>query len=132
MNNKIVPAENPCIRYNDRGFTLGHGLFETILVKKSAITANTKKVIIATHVPPVPECCWHQDHPSDENWLPYFASKATGDVIVDIAQKHKDIHFLVLCGHTHTAAAVKFFDNLEIKAGGTQYYKPEVQEVILV
>ena len=37
MNNKIVPAENPCIHYNDRGFTLGHGLFETILVKKSAL-----------------------------------------------------------------------------------------------
>lgn len=39
MNNQIVPAENPCIRHNDRGFTLGHGLFETILVKKSAIPA---------------------------------------------------------------------------------------------
>lgn len=98
----------------------------------SAITANTKKVIIATHVPPVPECCWHKNHPSNENWLPYFASKATGDVIIDVAQKHKDIHFLVLCGHTHTAASVKFFDNLEIKAGGAQYYKPEIQEIILV
>ena len=37
LNNKIIPAENPCIHYNDRGFTLGHGLFETILVKKSAL-----------------------------------------------------------------------------------------------
>lgn len=39
LNNKIVPAENPCIHYNDRGFTLGHGLFETILVKKGALPA---------------------------------------------------------------------------------------------
>ena len=89
-----------------------------------AINANIKKVIIATHVPPFPECSWHKDKPSDKNWLPYFASKATGDVIMDVAKKHKNIHFLVLCGHTHTAASVKFFDNLEIKAGGAQYYKP--------
>jgi predicted phosphohydrolase len=98
----------------------------------NAITANTKKVVIATHVPPVPECSWHKDRPSDENWLPYFASKTTGDVILDVAQHHKDIHFLVLCGHTHTATSIKFFDNLEMKAGGAQYYNPEIQEVIFV
>lgn len=39
FNKKLVPSENPCIRYNDRGFTLGHGLFETILVKKGAVPA---------------------------------------------------------------------------------------------
>lgn len=98
----------------------------------SAITANIKKVIIATHVPPIPECSWHKDRPSDENWLPYFASKATGDVIIDVAQQYKEIHFLVLCGHTHTAASVKLFDNLDIKAGGAQYHKPEIQEIIFV
>jgi predicted phosphohydrolase len=38
-----------------------------------AIQSNYKKVIIATHVPPFPECCWHKDKPSDENWLPYFS-----------------------------------------------------------
>lgn len=98
----------------------------------SAITANTKNVVIATHIPPVPECSWHKDRPSDENWLPYFASKAMGDVIVTAAKKHKKIHFLVLCGHTQTAASVEFFDNLEIKAGSAQYYSPGIQEVILV
>lgn len=39
MNKNLVLSENPCIRHNDRGFTLGHGLFETILVKKGAIPA---------------------------------------------------------------------------------------------
>jgi branched-chain amino acid aminotransferase len=38
-NKKIVPSENPCIHHNDRGFTLGHGLFETILIKKGATPA---------------------------------------------------------------------------------------------
>ena len=39
FNKKLVPSENSCIRYNDRGFTLGHGLFETILIKKSVAPA---------------------------------------------------------------------------------------------
>lgn len=38
-NGKITPLSYPCIKHNDRGFTLGHGLFETILVNKSAIPA---------------------------------------------------------------------------------------------
>jgi len=38
--NKItVSSEEPCIRYNDRGFTLGHGLFETILAKHGVCPA---------------------------------------------------------------------------------------------
>lgn len=97
-----------------------------------AINANIKKVIIATHIPPFPECSWHKDHPSDEDWLPYFASKATGDVIIAFAKKHKGIRFLILCGHTHTAVSIKFFDNLEIKAGGAEYYKPKIQEIVFV
>lgn len=39
LNNEIVSAENPCIRYHDRGLLLGHGLFETILVKKNTLPA---------------------------------------------------------------------------------------------
>lgn len=35
-NKRIVSSNEPCISYSDRGFTLGHGLFETILVKKGA------------------------------------------------------------------------------------------------
>lgn len=37
FNKKLIPADNPCIRHNDRGFTLGHGLFETMLVKKNVM-----------------------------------------------------------------------------------------------
>ncbi|MBA2650411.1 MAG: aminotransferase class IV [Legionella sp.] len=38
-NKKVVPSENPSIGCNDRGFTLGHGLFETIFIKEGAIPA---------------------------------------------------------------------------------------------
>lgn len=37
FNGEIIPSTQQCIKYNDRGFTLGHGLFETILVNKKTI-----------------------------------------------------------------------------------------------
>jgi len=94
------------------------------------MNSNIKKVIIATHVPPFPESCLHNGKQSDENWLPYFASKATGDVISNFAQNNSEIDILVLCGHTHSDALFKPFKNLEIKAGSAQYYNPTLQEVI--
>lgn len=39
LNKNLVLSRNACIGHNDRGFTLGHGLFETILVKNGAIPA---------------------------------------------------------------------------------------------
>ncbi|MDP3267912.1 MAG: hypothetical protein Q8M40_02570 [Legionella sp.] len=69
---------------------------------------------------------------SDENWLPYFASKATGDVIMNFAGQHTEIQFLVLCGHTHTAISVALSDNLMVKSGKAEYYKPEIQELIFI
>ena len=39
VNGNLVPSNEPCIKHNDRGFTLGHGVFETMLVKKSTIPA---------------------------------------------------------------------------------------------
>jgi branched-chain amino acid aminotransferase len=39
FNKKVIPADTSCINHTDRGFNLGHGLFETILVKKNAYPA---------------------------------------------------------------------------------------------
>ncbi|QBR82920.1 metallophosphoesterase [Legionella israelensis] len=97
---------------------------------KEAIEENIKNIIIATHVPPYPECSWHETQPNDENWLPYFSSKATGDILKAIADKYKEVNFLVLCGHTHTATVVKITDNLEVKTGKVEYSQPIIQEVL--
>lgn len=97
-----------------------------------ATNTDVKKVIIATHIPPFPESSWHKDKPSNENWLPYFASKATGDVIMAFAKKYTDIQFLVLCGHTHTAVSIELAKNLIIKSGHAEYHKPEIQEIISI
>ena len=83
---------------------------------------HPKKVIVVTHIPPFKEACLHEGQMSDDDWLPYFASKATGDVLLDVASNYKDISFLVLCGHTHDRAQYQALDNLEVKA---EYYEPE-------
>lgn len=97
----------------------------------STINPHIKNIIIATHVPPFPESCWHKDKPSDDNWLPYFASKATGDIILEISKINPQVNFLVLCGHTHSKVSFKPCKNLEVKAGNALYYQPELQEIIL-
>lgn len=100
------------------------------ILHKAIEQNNPKKVLIATHVPPFKECCQYQGKQSDASWLPYFASKATGDVIAAISQKYPMIDFLVLCGHTHTKHNIKPFNNVEVRVGGAVYYRPEVQEII--
>lgn len=95
-----------------------------------AISQNPKKIIILTHVPPFKEACFYQGKISTDDWLPFFGSKATGDVLLEIAQKNPGIAFLVLCGHTHGKACYSPLNNLTVKAGGAEYYKPKIQEVI--
>lgn len=36
-NDQLISGKQPCFKYNDRGLTLGHGLFETMLVKQKAV-----------------------------------------------------------------------------------------------
>jgi Icc-related predicted phosphoesterase len=95
-----------------------------------ATDLNIKRIIIATHIPPFPECCLHQGKQSDPDFLPYFSSKATGDVISVFAQNHPEIDILVLCGHTHSHASFQACKNLKIIAGSAKYYAPIVQEII--
>ena len=96
-----------------------------------AITKNPKKVIVLTHVPPFREACLHKGEVSGNDWLPYFSSKVIGDVLTTIAKQNPEIKFLVLCGHTHSAANV-IYDNLVIEVGKADYCRPEIQKIILV
>ena len=59
------------------------------------------RVVLLTHVPPFREAAWHEGSPSDDDWLPFFACKAVGDVILEVMAAHADCRLLVLCGHTH-------------------------------
>lgn len=97
-----------------------------------AVKLSAKKIIILTHVPPFANACWHEGKTSDENWLPFFASKATGDVIYNFAEKNPNIEFMVLCGHSHSEGIYQPLDNLLVNTGKAEYYYPEIQEIIVV
>jgi len=97
---------------------------------ENCVKLNSPNIIIATHIPPFPECCWYNQRQRDENWQPFLSSKATGDILMTAANNHPEINFLVVCGHTHTRNRVKFGNNLEVKVGHAQYRAPDVEEII--
>jgi predicted phosphohydrolase len=91
---------------------------------------NPKKVIVLIHVPPFKEACMHEGKISSDDFLPFFSSKITGDVLMQIAQENHDVKFLALCGHTHSKAYWQPCENLTVKAGAVEYTKPKIQEII--
>ncbi|HGS8259810.1 TPA: hypothetical protein ACMGHO_002672 [Legionella pneumophila] len=95
-----------------------------------AVRLQPRKIIVLTHVPPFKEACQHMGQVSDENYLPYFSSKAIGDVLMPYVLENPAIDFLVLCGHTHSDAEYQPTNNLIVKAGAAEYYKPTIQELI--
>jgi hypothetical protein len=99
---------------------------------QKAVSMQPKNIIVMTHVPPFKECSLYEGKISNDDFLPYFASKATGDVLVQIAQNNPVIEFLVLAGHTHHWADYQALINLHVKVGKAEYYRPEVQEIIEV
>ena len=107
-----------------------HSLHDDIMeaIKKY----RPKKIIVLTHIPPFEEVCFSRGKKTSVHYLPYFASKATGDVLTEIADKHKNISFLVLCGHTHERAQYQALDNLLIKVGKAEYRQPTIEEVLMI
>ncbi len=97
-----------------------------------AVKQHPKKIIVLTHVPPFKEACLHNGKISDDNWLPYFSSKAMGDVLTPFACNNPSIDFLVLCGHTHSDACYQPLANLTVKTGQAEYYQPVIQEILTV
>lgn len=93
---------------------------------------HPKKIIVLTHVPPFKEACLHEGEISNDDWLPYFSSQATGDILKQIAEDNKEIEFLVLCGHTHSEATYEPLENLKVKVGKAEYFQPEIEEIISI
>lgn len=97
-----------------------------------SITPKIKKIIILTHVSPFAGSTWHQGKISAPNWMPFYASKITGEVILAAAQKYSGVNFLILCGHSHSQGSYQPLPNLLVKSGKAEYYHPEIQEIISV
>jgi 3',5'-cyclic-AMP phosphodiesterase len=97
-----------------------------------AAAQRRKRIFVATHVPPFRDACWHQGSVSDDNWLPHFSCRASGDALLAIADEFEDVTFTVLCGHTHGEGYVRMRPNLEVFTGGAEYGFPKLQRVFEV
>ena len=87
------------------------------------------ELILATHVPPFRESCWHQGKISDDDWLPHFTCKAVGDVLRETMAARPDRKMTVLCGHTHGSGEAQILPNLRVVTGGAVYGRPQLQRV---
>jgi len=87
-------------------------------------------IYLLTHVPPFKEACWHKGAPSDDDFLPHFACKAVGDILIRIMGSNSNKQLTVLCGHTHSEGRAQILPNLQVKTGRAIYGHPEIQEII--
>jgi Icc protein len=89
-----------------------------------------RQVLVATHLPPLREACWHEGQISDDEWAPHFTCKAIGDLLMEIAPEHPDRQITVYCGHTHSPGICRPLPNLTIHTGGSEYGHPAIQHLI--
>ena len=87
------------------------------------------EVIAVTHVPPFKEATWYNGRHSDDNYLPHFACRATGDVMRSVMKSNPQSRLLVLCGHTHGSGAVQISDNFRVLTGEAEYRKPAMVRI---
>jgi Icc protein len=90
------------------------------------------RLLLLTHVPPFEASCWHEGRISDYDFLPHFACKAVGDVLLEVMEARPDSDLTVLCGHTHGEGFVEILPNLRVRTAGAVYGKPMLQPDVVV
>jgi predicted phosphohydrolase len=90
------------------------------------IAKTAKRVIIATHIPPFVQNSNHRGNPSDAGSLPWYSSKASGDMLLDVFRKYPSIEFTVVCGHSHSHAKYSPTKNSEVITGFAEYRRASV------
>jgi hypothetical protein len=88
------------------------------------------QVLCLTHVPPFKEACWYEGKMGNDDWLPYFACQAVGDVLLKVIEGRPHATMTVLCGHTHHEGAVQVSSNLRVVTGSADYGAPCISDVL--
>jgi 3',5'-cyclic-AMP phosphodiesterase len=99
-----------------------------------AFADDFQTVYVATHSPPFPDACWHNGRtPGDDDpYLPHFACKAIGDVLLEVASAYPERQLIVLCGHTHGIGEVYRLPNLRVLTGEAEYTVTRIQQMFRV
>jgi len=93
---------------------------------------NFQHIIVLTHVPPFAEACWYEGNLSNDDFLPHFSCKATGEVFIELMRKYPDKNLTILCGHTHSGGVAQILPNLVVRTGGAVYGQPNIQDPIFI
>ena len=89
-------------------------------------------MILATHVPPFRESCWHNGTIASDDYLPFFTCAAVGEALVEIMSDYPRCDLTVICGHTHSDGEAQILRNLRVLTGGAEYTEPTIQHVLTV
>ncbi len=93
--------------------------------------ARYQHVIVLTHVPPFQQACGHNRTPDPESvYSPHFACKATGDVLLQMADAYPHREIAVLCGHMHGGGSATMRPNLHVTTGTAKYGAPTLQQML--
>ena len=109
---------------------LGNEAAQYLRERLDEALASYRHVICLTHVPPFKEACWYQGKMGNDDWLPYFACQAVGEVLLHASRERPDCSITVLCGHTHHAGLVQLRPNLRVITGSAEYGAPCIQGVV--
>ena len=100
---------------------------------KEAITnafQEYEKVIAVMHIPPFPESTFHKGKQSNKYFLPFYTSKAMGDMLKSLMNYYVDKKLVVLCGHTHGEGVYDAEHNLRVYSGEAEYFFPALHKKI--
>ncbi len=117
---KPTPARNALLR------ELGDESAATLATTLHEALREHSRVIVATHIPPFAEACWHEGELSNDDWLPFFTCDAVGQVLLRAAEAHPGKQLEVYCGHTHSPGVAELRPNLVVYTGGARYGHPDV------
>lgn len=87
-------------------------------------------LIVATHVPPLRDACWHEGTLSDDEWSPHFTCLSVGEALLEVASQYPNHQITVLCGHTHSPGECRVMPNLRILTGGARYGAPDICQLL--
>lgn len=105
---------------------------ESLAAAAARALTERPHVVVATHVPPFREACWHEGRVSDDNWAPHFTSVAVGEALRAVMAERPDRTMEVLCGHTHGEGVARVLPNLVVRTGAAEYGAPALAGVLEV
>jgi calcineurin-like phosphoesterase family protein len=106
-----------------------HQCTQAILQKLTAAFKAHDTVYLLLHVPPFKNACEHFGIPMGPTWLNHFCNKTLGDKLIDFMDLRKNKSLKIICGHTHSSLSFKPSENITVKVGKSDYFRPKISKV---